>query len=42
VHPLVLGELALGHPRRRREVLDPLAALPAVAVGDPAEALWAP
>ena len=38
-HPFVLGELALGHLRRRREVLALLADLPAASVADHEEVL---
>ena len=38
-HPFVLGELALGHLRRRREVLALLADLPAAGVADHDEVL---
>jgi predicted nucleic acid-binding protein len=39
VHPFVVGEIALGALRRRREVLDLLAALPAVSTASHAEAM---
>ena len=38
-HPFVVGELACGELRRRREVLDLLAALPAAVVATNMEAL---
>jgi len=38
-HPFVVGELACGELRRRREVLDLLAALPSAAVATDVEAL---
>ncbi len=38
-HPFVVGELACGELRRRREVLDLLAALPAAVVATNIEAL---
>ena len=38
-HPFVLGELACGELRQRRELLDLLAALPAAAVATDEEAL---
>ncbi|TAK23075.1 MAG: type II toxin-antitoxin system VapC family toxin [Chloroflexota bacterium] len=39
VHPFVLGELACGNLRNRREVLDLLATMPAAAIATDAEAL---
>ena len=38
-HPFVVGELALGHLRRRREVLDALSNLPRTVVANDAEVL---
>ena len=38
-HPFVLGEIALGHLRRRREILALLADLPASRLADHDEAL---
>ncbi len=39
MHPFVLGELACGNLRNRREVLDLLARLPAAPIATDAEAL---
>lgn len=38
-HPFVVGELALGHLKRRREILDLLSRLPAAPVADHTEVL---
>jgi len=38
-HPFVIGELALGSLRQRREILDSLAELPSVPIIDHEEAL---
>lgn len=40
VHPFVIGELACGNLKARRQVLDLLGALPRVAVADDAEVLF--
>lgn len=39
MHPFVLGELACGNLRNRREVLDLLATMPAAAIATEGEAL---
>jgi len=39
VHPFVIGELACGELRRRREILDLLAALPGAVTASDAEVL---
>jgi predicted nucleic acid-binding protein len=39
VHPFVIGEVALGHLRRRREILEMLGALPVVTIAGNGEVL---
>lgn len=39
MHPFVLGEIALGHLRKRETVLEALRELPALQVADPDEVL---
>jgi hypothetical protein len=39
VHPFVIGEIALGHFRRRREILELIAALPRASTLAPDEVL---
>jgi predicted nucleic acid-binding protein len=39
IHPFIIGELALGHIRRRRLILATLEELPAIHISDPEEVL---
>ena len=39
VHPFVIGEIALGHVKRRRQMLDALAGLPQAVMATDAEVL---
>jgi predicted nucleic acid-binding protein len=40
IHPFIVGEIALGHLRNRREVLDALRGLPQSTIAAPDEVLY--